>query len=174
MTLKTRIIFGLLLLLSMGSCQFATFDARPGIIVKTYPKEIYGTWQSIEELKEGKDTHTLEISEKGVKIDASAEKLMNLSDTNNSLSHLGDFYYLNVREEDSTGNPYYIVYPFEFDDNHIYVYSLSLGKTEKKLRKRLQPASARTGHFKMDDEAFKTYCERNLKKRKAMTLTRIK
>jgi hypothetical protein len=163
-----------MLILSMGSCQFATFDARPGVLVKTYPKEIQGTWQSVEKHKGVRDTHNLVVTEKGVKIDATTEKMLNLSDTDNTLSHLGDFYFLNIREQDSTGKAYYTVYPFEFDEKHLYFYILSVGKTQKKLNKLLKHASSKVGHYQMDNEVFKNYCEKHLKRRKAMKLTRIK
>jgi hypothetical protein len=165
----------IILLLGVSGCQLATFNARPGVGVSSYPKELHGTWRAIERHDGVKDTHLVVISDKGVKMDdATMDKALNLSDTNNTLSHLGDFYFLNVREMDSAGSPYWIIYPFEFDNDHLYVYCLSMGKTQKKLNKYLKTTGRRDGYFMMEDQAFKKYCEKHLKRRKALKLTRIK
>ncbi len=170
-----RIIICLFVMLALGSCQLSSFSSRPGVVVKSYPKEMYGTYRSIEKHKGVKDTHYIVINEKGASMDdPTTNKIINLSDTNNTLSQLGDFYYLNLRDTDSAGNQYFYIYPFEFDEKNLYVYTLSLGKTQKKLGKYLKPAGSRTGNFTMDNQAFLKYCEKNLKKRKALKLKRIK
>jgi len=166
---------GCCLALLLGSCQLASFSSRPGVIVNEYPKALHGTFRAIEKHDGVRDTHDIVINEKGAKMDdAMMNKIIDLSDTNTSLSHLGDFYYLNVRETDSAGHAFWYVYPFEFDEKHLYIYTLTLGKTQKKMRKYLESSGKKNGNYTMDNEAFKRYCEKHLKRKKALKLTRIK
>ena len=123
--MKLKLFFWICVAVSLSSCQLASFSARPGAVIKDYPKDMYGTYRAIEKHDGVKDTHDVVISEKGAKMqDGVMSKFIDLSDTNNTLSRLGDFYYLNVREKDSAGHAYWYVYPFEFDGKNLYVYTL--------------------------------------------------
>lgn len=170
-----KLFIYLVSLFALSSCQLATFNSRPGVIVKSYPKEMYGTYMAVEKHDGVRDTHYITIDDKGAKMDDPVmNKIIDLSDTNNTLSHLGDFYYLNVRQQDSGNMAIWYVYPFEFDEKHLYIYTLSLGKTQKKMAKYLESSGRKDGDFKMDNAAFLKYCEKHLKKRKALKLKRIK
>lgn len=154
------------------SCQFATFTAKPGVSVKEYPTDMYGTYRCITREKGVRDTHTLVINEKGARVDDSR---VDLSDTNYTLSHLGDFYYVNERNADSAGNSWYFVYPFKYDKSHIYLYHLVI--TDKNIKRMTKCGLVRTGtrknEYRMDNEPFRKYCEKYLKKRDAMVFKRI-
>ena len=65
MTKNKHIALLVLLLLSFSACQFASFTERPGVIVKSYPEPMYGTYQHIEKSKGVSDTHTLVVSAAG-------------------------------------------------------------------------------------------------------------
>ncbi len=172
--MRTFKILGCILALALSSCHFATFNARPGVVVKAYPKEMYGTYQAIEKHDGVTDTFHVTINEKGARMDGGIMKnYIDLSDTNNTLSHLGDFYYLNVRDKDTAGI-YWTVYPFEQKGKYLYIYSLPLGKAIKKMGKYLKPSGRKKGDYIMDNEGFRKYCEKHLKKRKALKLKRIK
>ncbi len=170
-----RLFIFLCSVVALSSCQLATFSSRPGVQLKSYPKELHGTYQSIEKHDGVRDTNYIVINEEGAKMnDEIMDKIIDLSDTNNSLSHLGDFYFLNVSERDSAGQSHWYIYPFEYDGKHLYIYTLSLGRTQKKLGKYLKASGKRNGSFTMENESFRKYCEKHLKKRKAMKLKRIK
>lgn len=168
----------LMLLSLLASCQFASFTARPGVPVTAYPQDMYGTYRHIDEHDGIKDTHVLTVNEKGAVIDNDniIGGLVDLTDTNNSLTHLGDFYYLNVKVTDSTGRSVWFVYPFEYDQKHLYIYKLLLNKKSLKRMKRagLKPSGLRNGEYLMNDEAFKHYCEKHMRRKEALKFIRIK
>ena len=157
----------------VASCQYATFTAKPGVPIKDYPNDMYGTYQCVTKEKGVRDTHTLVINDKGARVDDSR---IDLKDTNYTLSHLGDFYYVNERNTDSAGNSWYFVYPFKYDKNHIYLYHLVITKKNLKHMEKcgLVITGRRKNEYKMDNESFKKYCERYLRKKDAMVFKRIK
>ncbi len=161
-----------------SSCQLAHFTERPGVEVSAFPSEMYGTYIHIEKSKGVSDTHTLLINASGAKIDDPIiGRYTDLSDSNNRLSHLGDFYYLNVKETDSgVLESSWLIYPFEYDNKHIYIYKLTLSKKNLKRMARcgLKPTGRRTGEYYMNNEAFKKYCEKYLRRKEAIKFTRIK
>lgn len=174
--MKNRFLY-ICLSLFLGSCTFASFTERPGVLVKEYPKDIYGTYINIDKSNGVRDTHILKVDANGAHIDDPIfAGFSNLNDSVNSLSHLGDFFYLNVSKIDSTGKTYWFVYPFEYDSKNIYIYKLVLTKKSiKKMRKSgLKPTGKYLGQYYMDNNAFKKYCERYLKKKDAIKFTRIK
>lgn len=168
-----NVLTTLALLTLACSCQYATFTARPGVLVKDYPKDMYGTYSCITKEKGVRDTHTLVINEKGARVDDSR---IDLKDTNYTLSHLGDFYYVNERNSDSAGNSWFFVYPFEYDKNHIYLHHLVITKKSLKRMEKcgLVTTGKRKNEYKMDNEPFKKYCEKYLRKKDAMVFKRIK
>ncbi len=176
MKIKQNIILLSLLLLSFSACQFASFTERPGVIVKSYPEPMYGTYQHIEKSNGVSDTHTLVVSSAGASInDGAISRIVNLSDSNNTLSHLGDFYYMNVKETDSTGRYTYFVYPFEYDAKHIYIYKILLSKKSIKHMQKagLHISTRQTGEYVMDNMAFKKYVEKHMKRKDAIKFNKI-
>lgn len=174
-----RILPAILILTCLASsCQLAHFTEKPGVAVSAFPADMYGTYIHIEKSKGISDTHTLHITANGAKIDDPIiGRYTDLSDTNNRLSHLGDFYYLNVKEADSNAlETSWLIYPFEYDSRHIYIYKLTLSKKNLKRMARcgLKPTGRRTGEYFMNNEAFKKYCEKYLRKKEAIKFTKIK
>jgi hypothetical protein len=165
--------FGLLFL---TSCRFASFTERPGVILNDYPKDMYGTYQQIEKKDGVADTHTLVVNELGAKLkDGFAYYDLQSLDSNSSISHLGDYYYLNVKESDSTGLYSYIVYPFEFDSKNLYIYKIVLSKKNLKRMQRcgLKVSGRKTGEFVMENKAFKKFVEKYLRKKDAIKFKKI-
>ncbi len=164
-------------LLLASSCKFANFTERPGVIKEGFPKEMYGVYQNIEKTKGGKDTHILTIDSLGAHInDPLLDKIVNLKDSNNTLTHLGDFYYLNVKDTDSAGNYTYYVYPFEYDKRNLYIYKLFYDDKSNKrmLKSGLKPSGKREGQYVMDNMPFKEFVEKYLKKKNAIHFKKIK
>lgn len=163
-------------LVLLSACQMASFTARPGVIIKTFPETIYGKYQFIEKHKGYKDTHVVSIGVNGViSNDPLVSGILAQNDSNNTLSHLGDFYYINVHHTDSLGKHAWFVYPFEFDHNNLYVYKLVLTKKSVKRMKRagLELTGKESGEYTMDNQAFKAYCEKFMKRRDAIKFKRI-
>ena len=110
---------GILFTCAFLGCAFASFTDRPGVEVKGYPKEMYGTWMNIVKENGSKDTNYISIDEKGLKTSDLTYQLIDLDNSENSLTHLGDYYYLNIRKSDSLGMHKFFVYPFEFNEKHM-------------------------------------------------------
>lgn len=173
---KLSISLLFVLLVSLGSCQFATFTERPGVIVKSYPEAMYGTYQHIEKDNGVSDTHTLVIGPSGASVnDGIIRGIVNLSDSSSSLSHLGDFYYLNVKQADSTGRYTYFVYPFEYDSKTIYIYKILLSKKSIKRMKKagLHISTRQNGEYVMENMAFKKYVEKHMKRSDAIKFKKV-
>ncbi len=173
---KLSISLLFVLLISLGSCQFASFTERPGVIVKSYPEAMYGTYQHIEKDNGVSDTHTLVVGPTGASInDGVISRIVNLSDSSNSLSHLGDFYYMNVKESDSTGRYTYFVYPFEYDSKAIYIYKILLSKKSIKHMKKagLHISTRQNGEYVMENMAFKKYVEKHMKRSDAIKFKKV-
>lgn len=174
--MKLNVIAFFALLCCLSACQMASFTARPGIVMKTFPESVYGKYQFIEKHKGYRDTHVIQIAANGVvSNDPLVSGILAQNDSNNTLSHLGDFYYVNVHRVDSNGQDAWFVYPFEFDHSHLYIYKLMLSK---KSLKRMQKAGLKltgkeSGAFTMNQEAFKAYCEKYMKRRDAIKFNRI-
>jgi hypothetical protein len=65
---------------------------------------------------------------------------------------LGDFYYINIHRSDSLGKHAWYVYPFEFDNNNLYIYKLVLTKksTKRMQRAGLELTGKESGEYTMD------------------------
>jgi len=144
-------------------CGFANFTAMPGSPRTTFPTELQGQYRSIN--KENKnDTFNLSIGETTSKTnDAILNNLIQLTDST-KLSHLGDFYFFNVRSSDSAHKNDWTIFPVYQKNDFLYIYSIPIGKQTKKLDKYLAQNS--NGIYIMDNEPFKNYCEKYLKKKK--------
>ena len=167
----------ILVLTLVSSCQFASFNERPGVIKEGFPKEMYGVYRNIDKTSGVRDTHILTIDSAGAHIDDPLlARIVNLKDSNNSITHLGDYYYLNVRDIDSLGNYTYFVYPFEYDNKNLYVYKLILSdKSMKRMEKcGLRKSGKREGEYVMDNMPFKKYVEKYLKKKESIHFKKIK
>lgn len=166
----------LILLLTASSCQFAAFTDKPGVPVQRFPADMYGSYRFIEKNKGIRDTHILEINGQGARLnDPILGQFYNSSDSNKSLSHLGDFYYLNILAGDSNDRAYFI-YPFELHRNNLYIYKLLLSKkTIRRMEKAgLKSVKGKQGTYLMDNEAFKHYVEKHMRRRDALKFTRIR
>jgi hypothetical protein len=155
----------------------ASFNGKPGVEVKEVPSEMRGTYIHIDKEKGVSDTITLLVGATSAEIDdPMVGKLLIEGDSTRTLSHLGDFYYFNVCEEDSNGRVTYIVYPFEFARNTLFVYKLQLTKKSMKRMNRsgLKQTGRRIGEYYMDKEPFRKYCERNLKRKDALKFKKVK
>lgn len=175
--MRVLTFIALVCLILGSSCQMASFTERPGVIREGFPKEMYGVYRHIEKSNGLRDTHVLSIDSLGAHIDDPVySRIVNLKDSNNSLSHLGDYHYLNVRDMDSSGRYTYFVYPFEFDSRNLYVYKLTLSdKAIKRLEKcGLKPSGRRKGEYVMDNMPFKRYVEKYLRKKDAIRFKKIK
>lgn len=164
-------------ILLASSCQLNSFTERPGVILKGYPEQMYGKYIFIEKSKNGKDTHVLNVDSTGVILEEPmVNKIDNIIDSNSSISHLGDFYYLNIKETDTIGNVTYYVYPFKFDDRHLYFWSLYRSDKEMKrmLKCGLKPSGRMDSELIMDNMPFKKYVEKYLRKRDAVRFKKIK
>lgn len=166
----------LLILLTASSCQFAAFTDKPGVPVQRFPADMYGKYRFIEKHKGVRDTHFLEIDDQGARLNEPIlGQFYNTSDSNKSLSHLGDFYYLNLRAGDSADLAYF-VYPFELHKNNLYIYKLLLSKKNiRRMEKAgLKNVKGKQGTYLMENEAFKHYVEKHLRRRDAIKFTRIR
>lgn len=167
----------ILSIILLGSCQFASFTERPGVNVTEFPEAMYGSYQIVDKTNDVNDTHVLVINKNGASInDPIVSKIIDLKDSNNTLSHLGDFYYMNARQIDSLGKYTYYIYPFEFDSKHLYIYKILLTKKSIKqmAKSGLKPSLRRNGEYVMDNVTFKRYVERYMKKKDAIKFKKIK
>ncbi|MBL7836013.1 MAG: hypothetical protein JNM67_00720 [Bacteroidetes bacterium] len=174
--MKTSLYIALVLLLA-SSCKFANFTERPGVVKESFPKDMYGVYRHIEKSNGVRDTHILTIDSLGAHInDPLLDKIVNLKDSNNTLTHLGDYYYLNVKDTDSAGNFTYYVYPFEYDKKNLYIYKLFYDDKSNKrmLKSGLKLSGKRDGQYIMDNMPFKAYVEKYLKKKNAIHFKKIK
>jgi hypothetical protein len=83
------------------------------------------------------------------------------------------FYFFNIRHNDS-GVITWWTFPILVKQDALYIFSLSQGKQQKKMEKYIKATGKTSGEYTMDNEPFKNYCEKHLKKRKAFKLKRIK
>lgn len=151
------------------------FTDIPGMKMKQYPKELSGTYQYIQKAKNQSDTQIITVSEHAVEMNMPLiERLVSLNDTDLLMSHFGHFYFLNFKK-DSIGNQQaWLIYPFNFDEKSLYIYPLMLdNKSSKRMIKCGIEPEKKAGFFRMDNEAFKKYCQKYLKKRHATKLKRI-
>ncbi len=168
--------FFLFLVLVFSSCSFIKFTAQPGSPRTTFPYDLKGRYYIID--KESKDTFYLTITDTQANSnDNTLNDLLQLTDSTN-LTHLGDFYFFNIKDSETNANKtYWNIFPLYLKGDYLYVYTLTKGKLEKKLKKKVK-YDASDNSYIMDNESFKTFCEKNLKrrkyKRKASKLIRIK
>lgn len=168
-----RILCVLLSVTLLGGCRLLTFTAEPGSPRKEYPAEMQGRYMAIEKQKKGNDTTFVTITATGAETnDAFLGKILQLTDTT-TLSHLGDFYFFNIRNTEN-GTIQWWTFPVRVKKDALYIFSLSQGKQEKKIGKYLKLKGNIRGEYIMDNEPFKKYCEKHLKKRKAFKFKRIK
>ena len=172
--MKTLKFFGTVLtLLLITGCRLSTFTAQPGSPRAAFPIEMQGNYQSVDKHKGGNDTFSLKIAETTtISNDKMFGKLLQLSDTT-TLTHLGDFYFFNIRHNDN-GVITWWTFPILVKQDALYIFSLSQGKQQKKMEKYIKATGKTSGEYIMDNEPFKNYCEKHLKKRKAFKLKRIK
>lgn len=151
------------------------FTDIPGMKMKQYPKELYGTYQYIQKNKNLTDTQTVTISEHDVEMNLPfIERLVSLNDTDVIMSHFGNFYFLNLKKDSILNQQAWLIYPFKFDENFLYIFPLILDeKSSKKMIKCGIEPEKKAGFFRMDNEAFKKYCQKYLKERNANKLKRI-
>ncbi len=167
----------LILLVFLSACHYASFTDRPGVIVPKFPDAMCGKYQNVTKSKGVYDTTFITVNSNGIVYsDGSVNKAISLNDSMYSLSHLGDYYYMNVKESDSTGKNTYFVYPFEFNEKSVYVYILPYNNTTIKQMKKagLGISTRMTGEYVMDNKAFKNYVEKRLKRKKAFKFNKIK
>ncbi len=151
-----------LILLTTG-CGFANFTAMPGSPRTAFPTELQGKYIATNKGVRT-DTFFLTITEnKSITNDPILSDLIQLTDSTR-LSHLGDFYFFNVRSSDSAHKNDWTIFPVYQKNDFLYIYSMPLGKQTHKLEKYLKQNS--NGDYIMDNEPFKTYCEKYLKKKK--------
>ncbi len=173
MKIAYKLLVLMLSVLLLGSCRLTTFTAAPGSPRVAFPVEMQGNYMAVEKHKGGKDTFTLEIKEsQAITNDQLLGRFLNLSDST-TLTHLGDFYFYSIRH---TNNGHFIWWTFPVLVKHdcLYVFSLSQGRQQKKMEKYIKLTGNASGEYLMDNEPFKNYCEKHLKKRKAFKLKRIK
>lgn len=171
--MKTLQFFGIIgCLVLTASCRLSTFTAQPGSPRTAFPVEMQGDYESVDQHKGGNDTFRLKIAETTtISNDKMFGKLLQLSDTT-TLTHLGDFYFFNIRHNDN-GIISWWTFPILVKSDALYVFTLSQGKQQKKMEKYLKSTGKASGQYIMDNEPFKNYCEKHLKKRKAFKLKRI-
>ncbi|MDI1232802.1 MAG: hypothetical protein PSX81_00815 [bacterium] len=172
--MKAMKFFAIVVLIVLSaSCRLSTFTMQPGSPRSSFPSEMQGDFMSIDKHKSGNDTFILKITEtKTISSDKVFGKLMQLSDTT-TLTHLGDFYFFNIRHNDN-GIISWWTFPILVKADALYIFSLSQGKLQKKMEKYIKATGNESGEYIMDNEPFKKYCEKHLKKRKAFKLKRIK
>lgn len=172
--MKLKTLFFALIILTVSSCRLTSYTAQPGSPRTAFPAEMHGTFMAIEKHKGVSDTTIMTITENKITVnDIIFGKYLKLTDTT-TLTHLGDFYFFNVRNTDSLGRNNWTVFPVLVKSNAIYLFNLPQGKIQKKIEKYLKPTGNMSGEYIMDNEPFKNYCEKYLKKRKAYKLKRIK
>lgn len=172
--MKAFKFFGLLsVVLLVASCRLSTFTAQPGSPRVAFPAEMQGNFMAINKHKGENDTFTLKIAETTtISNDKLFGRMLQLSDTT-TLTHLGDFYFFNIRHNDN-GDISWWTFPILVKEEALYIFSLSQGKQQKKMEKYIKTSGKKSGEYLMDNEPFKNYCEKHLKKRKAFKLKRIK
>ena len=157
-------LFYSLQVLLLASCGFAHFTAMPGSERKVFPTELQGNYISLNTEKNSKDTFTLTITDtQSITNDAILKDLLQLTDST-TLSHLGDFYFFNVKGQDSANRITWTLFPIYPKNDILYIYSIPLGKQTKKLNKYLKQDI--NGTYIMNNEPFKNYCEKYLKKKR--------
>lgn len=165
------------LLLFLGACRMASFTDKPGVSVKEFPAEMIGTYIQIEKENGISDTHNLVITSNSAKLnDNMISYGFEMNDTNYSITHLGDFHYLNIKETDSTGKASFVVYPFEYNSKSLLVYKIVLSSKNLKRMKKcgLMESGRRNGEFVMDNKAFKRFVEKYMKRKDALKFIKIK
>ncbi len=162
--------FILFLITGLSSCRLCTFTQQPGSSRTSYPKELQGYFLYIEKHNGIKDTTYFNITENSLETnDPYLTKLCQLSDTT-TLTHLGDYYFFNIRNFDSTNHYSWQVFPIKATKDGLYVFTLSITKHQKKINKYLKLKAGSQTEFIMDFEPFKNYCEKKLRKRNAIKL----
>lgn len=168
----------LFILISCGavSCKMISFTSRPGVPVNTFPTEMHGKYLYVEKSNGNRDTHRLVIDSTGARLDDELlGRVLEMGDSLIDISHLGKYYHLNVEESDSTGKPLFYVYPFRYKNGKLYIHPIPLNKknVRKMNRSGMIESGRRNGEYIMDNDAFKTYCERFLRKKNALIFTKI-
>ena len=165
-----KILIFILIVTGISSCRLCTFTMQPGSPRTSYPKELQGNFLYIEKHNGIKDTTFFNITETTLETnDPYLTKLCQLSDTT-TLTHLGDYYFFNIRNVDSTNKYSWQVFPIKATDDALYVFTLNITKHQKKLNKYLKLNGSSQSEFIMDFEPFKNYCEKKLRKRHAIKL----
>ncbi len=156
----------------LSGCM-VSFTASPGSPRTAFPAEMQGSYMALDKKDKKTDTIFLTIRENRTE---SNDKFMNtlvqLTDTT-TLSYLGDFYFFNIKNSDSGSIAWY-TFPFLVKKDALYIFTLPQGKQEKKMAKYLSATNQANSEYKMDNEPFKDYCEKYLKKKNALKFTRIK
>lgn len=164
-----------LTVLLLSACRMASFTSVPGVKLGQYPESLRGTYRFIENKEGVADTSVVLISANEIHMKSSSMKVdILLNDSANSITHLGDFYYLNTMENDSARR-YYLIFPFEYNSKYLYVYKINLSSQNlKRMRKcGLKESGRAPGEFIMEDKAFKKFVEKHLKRKDAIKFVRI-
>lgn len=172
--MKIKAVFFAFLLLLATGCRLTSYTAQPGSPRTAFPAEMHGTYIAVEKHNGVSDTTKLVIAADKIEInDAFFGKYLKLTDST-TLTHLGDYYFFNVRNTDSAGKYNWSVFPIRVKENALYIFNLPQGKQQKIIEKYLKKSPGKSGEYIMDNEPFKNFCEKHLKKRKALKLKRIK
>lgn len=162
-------------LVLLSSCKMMTFDKVPGMIIKDYPEELYAQYLIINKNKGVKDTQIISISKDGIQSDwTKNNSFFSFKDSSLVLSHFGNFYFMSLSGSSKDSLPHYIVFPFQFDSEYLYLHQLGTDKKSlKRMKKMGLVAINDPTYIKMNEEQFKKYCHKYLKKRKAQKYKRI-
>ncbi|MDP2175262.1 MAG: hypothetical protein Q8K70_05055 [Bacteroidota bacterium] len=154
-----------------------TFNRVPGMVMPQYPEELFAEYQLIQKSNGIKDTHRFIINKNGIQTTVPVlSQMFNFSDSNLVISHYGHFYFLSANNLQADSLSHWLVFPFQYDKNHLYLHKITLDKkTLRQLRKSgLKNNGTSSTEFILEDENFKRYCNRYLKKRKSTKFKRIK
>lgn len=172
MVTKLNIILALMVSLLLSSCM-VSFTAAPGSPRTSFPPEMQGKYMATDKKDKKSDTVFLTISEnRSESNDKFLNRLIQFTDTT-TLSHLGDYYFFNIKSSDSGSTAWY-TFPILVKKDALYVFTLPQGKQEKKMAKYVKLVNPANSEYQMDNEPFKNYCEKYLKKKNAIKFIRIK
>ncbi len=153
--------------LLLGACKFYHFDNIAGVSLPEFPIELRGNYFYIQKHNGIKDTVKITINSNSITSqNDNYLKTITLSDSI-ILTKIQSQYFINILNKDSSNSNIWQVFPFKNSKSNLYLHFLTQNKKNKKILKYLETKN-NSAILKMDTLKLKQFCDKKLKKRKAI------
>jgi|GEM_PF-4682503 len=157
----------------MSACSLVNFDRTPNADkLAEFPDELLGNY-NIEGYKTDGDTGYVSVSKTEIEIiDNKISTKIGLSDSI-MLFKMEKYFILSVQVEENNQLRWEL-YPLKTKKDCIYLYPISFSRYKKSLQKYFSNTPSLKFGYQLNDNEFKKFVEKKLRKKYALKLKKLK